>query len=76
MNRTTKIFGLSSPSIKPKKSRNAAENSEVDKVMDSNGNTKLILAAYRGQTEEVINLLAEGADVNATNNDGKTAADF
>jgi len=59
-----------------KSSGNTSKNNgpaEVDKAKDSNGNTKLILAAYRGQVSEVISLLAAGADVNIKNKWGMNA---
>lgn len=43
----------------------------VDK-RDKEGNTPLILAARRCQTEKVLTLLAKDADINATDNNGTT----
>ena len=40
------------------------------------GRTPLMLAAYRGNTLAVINLLERGADVNARDRDGDTALMF
>ena len=40
------------------------------------GRTPLMLAAYRGNTVAVINLLERGADVNARDVDGDTALMF
>lgn len=47
---------------------------------EANGNVKgrtpLMLAAFRGDTAAVINLLERGADVNARDRDGDTALMF
>jgi ankyrin repeat protein len=40
------------------------------------GRTPLMLAAFRGDTAAVIDLLERGADVNATDGDGDTALMF
>ncbi len=40
------------------------------------GRTPLMLAAFRGDTAGVINLLEQGADVNARDRDGDTALMF
>ena len=40
------------------------------------GRTPLMLAAFRGDTAAVINLLERGADVNARDRDGDTALMF
>jgi uncharacterized protein len=40
------------------------------------GRTPLMLAAFRGDTAGVINLLERGADVNARDKDGDTALMF
>jgi uncharacterized protein len=40
------------------------------------GRTPLMLAAFRGETAAVINLLERGADVNARDRDGDTALMF
>src|SRR5215216_3138954 len=40
------------------------------------GRTPLMLAAFRGDTAAVINLLERGADVNARDKDGDTALMF
>jgi len=40
------------------------------------GRTPLMLAAFRGNTAAVINLLERGADVNARDGDGDTALMF
>ena len=40
------------------------------------GRTPLMLAAFRGDTAAVINLLERGADVNARDGDGDTALMF
>lgn len=40
------------------------------------GRTPLMLAAFRGNTAAVINLLERGADVNARDRDGDTALMF
>jgi len=40
------------------------------------GRTALMLAAFRGDTAAVINLLDAGADVNARDKDGRTALIF
>ena len=40
------------------------------------GRTPLMLAAFRGETAAVINLLERGADVNARDGDGDTALMF
>jgi ankyrin repeat protein len=43
---------------------------------DVKGRTPLMLAAFRGDTAGVINLLERGADVNARDSDGDTALMF
>ena len=55
------------PAIRQWPGRGAGVN-----VRDSNGNTPLHLAAYRGYVPEANALIEQGADVNATNRAGAT----
>ncbi len=45
-------------------------------MLNFNKDTPLIEAARKGDVEEVTKLIADGADVNAVNKEGKTARDW
>jgi len=51
------------------------ENAKID-VRANDGHTALMVAAFKGRLDVVVDLLNAGANVSLVNNEGKTALDF